>query len=101
MRWYVLLPVVLALSLALLSESAFGETVDVGCKPRSEMVAFLKDTYGESLVSIGRLQSKGVMEVYASKSGTFSVIVTMPDSLTCLAAAGDAYQELKIKGKEI
>ena len=100
MRWFLIFLIGASFFLAWWSAEA-AETVQIECKPRSEMVAYLNDTYREKLTSIGRLTNKGIMEVYVSKSGTFSVIVTMPNSKTCLVAAGDGWQELKIQGKEI
>ena len=61
---------------------------------RSEVVAKLARRYGETLRSIGHERADGVVEVYASeKTGTWTILVTRPDGMSCLLAAGERWEE--------
>lgn len=64
------------------------------CAPRDQVIAQLEDEYGETRRGVG-LQNRGaVVEVYASDAtGTWSILVTRPDGVACLVAAGEAWIE--------
>ena len=63
------------------------------CAERDAVVQRLKDKYGETLQSMGLHQSNAVMEVYASEStGTWTILVTRPDGMACLIAAGQMWE---------
>lgn len=65
------------------------------CAPRADVIARLNETYGESRRGIGMARQGAVMEVFASDdTGTWTITVTLPNGLTCLMAAGDAYETL-------
>lgn len=64
------------------------------CAPRAAVVAQLERKYGETRRGAG-LQNRGaVTEVFASATtGTWTIIVTRPDGLSCAVAAGEAWLE--------
>ena len=65
------------------------------CAPHEVVVAHLAEGYGESRQSIGLAQNNAVVEVFASpETGTWTITVTQPGGLTCLVAAGEAFQDL-------
>ena len=65
------------------------------CAPRADALRRLTETYGETRRGIGMVQQGAVMEVFASDdTGTWTITVTMPDGMTCLVAAGEAYEVL-------
>jgi len=42
---------------------------------------------------VGLAANNGVVETYAStESGTWTIVITMPNGMTCLVAAGEAFQ---------
>jgi hypothetical protein len=67
----------------------------VMCGKRGDVIAKLENKFSETRVSIGLANSGAVIEVYASKAGTFTVLVTRPDGRTCLVAAGEHWENLK------
>ncbi len=63
------------------------------CAPRESVVDRLASKYGESRQSIGLGSNNAVVEVFAStETGTWTITVTMPNGLTCLVAAGQAFK---------
>lgn len=65
------------------------------CADRKEAVESLMTLFGESLVGRG-LSSQGLLfEMYASVTGTWTIIATSPTGKSCLIAAGDAWELVK------
>lgn len=63
------------------------------CAPRSAVVERLASKYGESRQSIGLGTNNAVVEVFASaETGTWTILVTRPDGISCLIAAGQGYE---------
>ena len=63
------------------------------CGPRTAVIERLSEDYGETRQSIGLAQGNRVIEVFASPdSGTWTITVTLPNGMTCLVAAGVAFE---------
>tara|TARA_Y100000296_G_scaffold86080_1_gene124569 strand:+ start:2496 stop:2933 length:438 start_codon:yes stop_codon:yes gene_type:complete len=68
----------------------------------------LKKSYSEEPVSMGITSGGGVVEVYESKKdNTWTLVITQPNGMSCLIAAGQDWEDLsqndvvKEKGLEI
>lgn len=66
------------------------------CGPHGEIVKVLGGKYKESRRALGLINEKAVMEVYISSKGTWTMLVTDQSGLTCILAAGDAWDEAPI-----
>ena len=65
------------------------------CAPREMVINRLADGYGETRQSIGMAANNAVVEVYASdESGSWTIIVTTPNGLSCLVASGQGFENL-------
>ena len=65
------------------------------CAAHATVVERLATRYGESRQSMGLGFDISVIEVFASDdTGTWTITVTRPGGLTCLVAAGEAYQQM-------
>lgn len=64
------------------------------CAPRDVVLHRLSTGYGETRQSIGLGANNAVVEVFASNTGSWSIIVTFPEGPTCLVASGQAYETL-------
>ena len=63
------------------------------CANREMIVDRLQSKYGESRQSAGLNQNNGMVEVFAStETGTWTILVTMPNGMSCLMAAGKSWQ---------
>lgn len=64
------------------------------CAPRDRIVTELTKKHGESRQSVGLQRNSQVMETWANPStGSWTIIVSLPTGLSCLVAAGEAFQE--------
>lgn len=82
----------LPLAVAGLFSGAEAQTV---CGKRDNIVQQLQTKYGETRRSVGLQQGRGVVEVFASdKTGSWTITITNPRGLTCLMAAGEAFEAL-------
>lgn len=65
------------------------------CAARDQVISRLETKYGESRQSIGLAPNNGVFEVYASaETGTWTIVMTQPNGVTCLVASGSAFEAL-------
>lgn len=65
------------------------------CGPRAQVLAELAMRYGESRRAVGLASTEAVVELLASEtSGSWTITLTLPSGLTCLLAAGEAYESL-------
>ncbi len=64
------------------------------CGPRDMVMANLERTYDEVPRSMGLASNGTVIEVLVSKKGTFTVIMTRPDGISCLMAAGENWEDI-------
>jgi Rad3-related DNA helicase len=63
------------------------------CADREQVVARLAEQYGETLQSAGMNNDNAVLEIYASEdTGTWTILVTRPDGVACLIAAGEMWE---------
>ncbi len=74
-----------------ISSSAQAQTM---CGERSAVVATLEKTYSETPVSMGLASNGAIIEIFASPTGTFTIILTRPNGLTCVMAAGESWEDL-------
>lgn len=89
---------ILALSLgvgATLTMTLPAQSQSNNCAPREAVVGRLSESYGESRQSIGLAAGNRVVEMYASpETGTWTLLMTLPDGLTCILGAGQAFERL-------
>lgn len=65
------------------------------CGPREIMVTRLAEGYGETRQSVGIGSDNAMVEVFASdKTGSWSIVVTMPAGVSCLVASGQSFEEV-------
>jgi hypothetical protein len=67
------------------------------CAPRDKVVKVLNAKYQESQRALGLINEKAMMEVYISPAGTWTMVVTNDAGLTCVLAAGEAWDEMPAK----
>lgn len=70
------------------------------CGDRAKLVDKLAERYAEVPVSRGLTRHGAVLEVFASPNGSFTVILTRPDGVSCLVATGEAWHEIPIQDVE-
>ncbi len=78
---------------AILITAGQGFAQSQNCAERAAVLDRLANNYGETRQSIGLAANNQVVEVFASQeTGTWTITVTLPSGLTCLVAAGQAFE---------
>ena len=87
--------------LALLASVAFGggpAHAQSNCETRASLIAKLDRGFGEQPVAIGLASTGDLLEVLISANGSWTILITSPNGLACIAATGEHWQTLqKIK----
>jgi len=76
----------------LISGNAFGQSI---CAGHEAVVEKLKKVFGEEPTGAGLSSNGGMLEVYASERGTWTIVLTRPDGLSCLIATGEHWEDMK------
>ena len=62
------------------------------CAPREGVVKKLSEKFGETLKGQGMMKN-GITELFSNDTtGTFTVLITTPDMVSCMINAGDMWE---------
>jgi len=78
------------------SQSTTGVTESQICGPREDVVQQLGMQFAESQRAIGLLGQEAVMEVFVSDHGSWTILTTDVNGVSCLMAAGEAWDDTSI-----
>ncbi len=73
--------------------SAASQTM-LSCAGRSDVVKFLDRNFTEKLTAVGLINQNSVLEVYAAKSGTWTLVVTDVHGISCILLSGDSWDSM-------
>jgi len=91
----------LILGSGLIYTSSPAKAQSVACGTRPDVVNKLDQTFSEKPVSMGLSSSGAVVEVFASPVGTFSIVITLPDGVSCLVSTGEGWENIPAKTEEV
>lgn len=74
-------------------------TENAPCAQRNNIVNTLDSQYKESPRAIGLVSKEAVLEVFVSETGTWTVVVTNPEGVSCVLAAGQSWEEIPLTNK--
>ncbi|SFG46103.1 hypothetical protein SAMN04488020_102296 [Palleronia marisminoris] len=80
----------LSIGCLLAMRPALGATPD--CAPRPDLIELLTKRDGESWRFSGTAQNGSVVETFAADNGSWTVLITRPDGISCLLASGAAFE---------
>lgn len=86
--------VLTAISIAVWATPASAQSV---CSKRATFIEHLGQEYSETTSAVGVSSDGSVVEVLTSEGGSWSILVTNPEGVTCLVASGDSWEDLKIE----
>ena len=66
------------------------------CGERADILASLEDAYLEMPRAIALTNDGAVIEILASPTGSWSMLITYPNLPTCLMAAGEAWESVPL-----
>ena len=87
------LGLILAAVLAVFSWPAHAQTV---CSTRTNFVESLRALHKETPIAMGLVTNGNVLEVLASEKGTWTILVTRPNGVSCVVAVGDSWETLRV-----
>ena len=65
----------------------------MSCSPRTDVLSQLAQKFKEAPVAVGLANNGGLLEVLTNGTGsTWTIIITMPNGVSCLVAAGEDWQ---------
>lgn len=67
------------------------------CAPHEEVVHALDAKYQERQRAVGLINEEAMMEVYISRQGTWTIVVTDETGLSCILATGEAWDEMPVQ----
>jgi hypothetical protein len=94
----LLRPILLALTIATSTSAAHAQNA---CLKRADLVKYLGDKYGEFPAGRGLAGTSAMIEVYASESGTFSIVSTHVNGVSCIVGAGQNWEKLDPPPKKL
>lgn len=81
-------------SVAILSTTLSSQAQARKCGKRASLIKVLIEKYKETPRALGLSSANKIaMEIYASKNGSWTVMMTMTNGTTCIMAAGHSWQE--------
>ncbi len=82
---------ILMIGFILFAPAALAQPV---CGSHQSISESLKKSYTEAPVSMGVTVGGGVIEVFSSEKGTWTLVITQPNGMSCLIAAGQDWENL-------
>lgn len=71
------------------------------CNERDKVLSLLINKYKEAPVAVGVTNTGGLVEVLSTSDGdTWTIIVTTPQGISCLVAAGEGWRQIELDLKE-
>lgn len=93
--WKTLKIVTLGVGFAFLASTAMAQA-QPQCNERDNVLELLAKKYKETPIAAGVTNTGGLVEVLTDhKSGTWTIIVTTPQGMSCLVAAGEGWRNMK------
>ena len=92
---------VVALSAACMGGSAGPSAAQSICGARNDVIKALNQQIDESPVGLGLTGSQQAVELLVSKAGTWTLLVTMPDGMSCILSAGRNWEGMTIPVKGV
>ena len=91
---YFLIAGLSALLLSSVWSPVVAQATNNRCIPRPNALTQLDAQFKERPVSIGLAATGAVVEVLTSETGTWTILVTTPQGVSCVIAAGKFWEDL-------
>jgi len=88
-------------TMTLAAPGAQAQQTDPYCNARTDVLTQLKGFYAEKPSAMGLANNGSVLEVLSSEDGTWTIIVTQPNGVSCLVATGKHWRLVIAKAKGI
>lgn len=65
------------------------------CGERQEVMRVLQDTYAEGATALGVADDGNLLEITSSADGSWTILMTRPDGISCLMASGQEWKPIQ------
>jgi hypothetical protein len=66
----------------------------VPCGKRTDVVKMLRDNFGETSIARGLADTGAVAEVFISANGSWTIVATSPNGVSCMVGSGEKWQPI-------
>ena len=80
-----------AIALTAFANTAMAQAV---CNERGKFLEQLSGSYAENTVGLGLVNNGSVLEILASSKGSWTILVTKPNGISCVVATGESWEEV-------
>ena len=87
-----LAPILIAPALIAFTLATQAAAQTVPCAPRERVLSFVIDTRGEQRLATGAVHNGASIDLFAAESGSWSLVLNLPDGRACLLANGDRFE---------
>ncbi len=70
--------------------------VQVQCAKHQLLAGMLTEKYSEAPVAMGTVNEDRYMQLFISRSGSWTIVVTRTDGQACIVAAGQNWEKLPV-----
>ena len=67
------------------------------CAKHDTLSELLNSRFGEQQLGVGLAGKEAMVELYVSKKGTFTLVSTDKEGISCIFGAGDSWEKLEPK----
>jgi hypothetical protein len=64
----------------------------LACGQRADVERLLKEQFGERAMAHGLSHTGAVAEIFTSPKGTWTIVATSPNGMSCLIGSGESWQ---------
>lgn len=69
----------------------------IPCGKRDEIIKMLSEKYRESPRAMAIAKETSLLEIFTSKSGSWTILVTQPAGPSCIIGAGQSWEEIPLQ----
>ncbi len=62
------------------------------CGERERLVGELEEHFNEEITAVGLVDQNAMVEIFASEGGSWTIIATGTDGLSCILSAGEGWE---------
>jgi hypothetical protein len=79
--------------------SATAAVAQPNCGRRNELIKILDQTYHEASTGLGTINDLAVIEVFTSEKGTFTILASQANGISCIIATGQNWEASELPKK--
>jgi len=97
MRCFGLIAPAVSVALPAMAGTAPPAMTQLPCGSRTEIIEILTTTYGEREVAHGLANTGALAQVFVGPDGTWTIVATSPNGVSCLIGAGHDWERTTTK----